>query len=111
MNELLDKTRVKGMGQFTARYVLDYLRKSDCDVYLYGGFVRDLFLGRTPVGIEVEVTCKSVTVHKACVQKFGKQNCHRGGHSVVTIGEHAHLPVKEVRLTKTLFQPSHIYTS
>ena len=86
INNLLE-LQVPGLNGVTARQVMDTLRTTApyCLSFVFGGAVRDQFLGRKPNDIDMDLSCTTEEVYSICIQNWGKTNCRKNG--VVKIGD------------------------
>ena len=83
--EFLRIAPVSGI-QGTIENVLETLRSEGCPVYIYGGVVRDQFLGRAPNDVDVEVDCTITTVVMICKREWGQMNCGEESDRITHIG-------------------------
>lgn len=83
VNNFLDFTNVPlvNFPNPTLREVLQLLANNSCFPFLFGGSVRDQFLGRIPKDADVQIDCPIETFFNVCVSAYGKINC--GGASLV----------------------------
>lgn len=85
--EFLRITDVPGIpGMVTIENVLETLRNEGCPIYIYGGVVRDQFLGRAPNDVDVEVDCSITTVVRICKREWGQMNCGEESDNITHIG-------------------------
>ena len=77
---------VPGIDSSTVADVLQVLREGGCPVFIYGGVVRDQFLGRAPNDVDVEVDCTISTVVSLCKQNWGDGNCGKETNAITHIG-------------------------
>ena len=88
INELL-KLQVPGLNGVTARQVMNTLRTTApyCLSFVFGGAVRDQFLGSKPNDIDMDLTCNTDQIYSICKQHWGNTNCHKISRHVVKIGD------------------------
>ena len=75
LTSFINSAMVPGIDSSTVASVLQILREGGCPVFIYGGVVRDQFLGRAPNDVDVEVDCTIPTVVGICKQNWGDGNC------------------------------------
>ena len=81
--KLIYDRSVPGLGSVNVGEVLDVLRKAECYPFLFGGGVRDQFLGRVPRDVDVEVDCSIERLLEVCVNTWGAHNCRRSTGSPI----------------------------
>jgi hypothetical protein len=86
INNFLDVAEVPGIDSFTVANVLQVLRNEGCPVFIYGGVVRDQFLGRAPNDVDVEVDCTIASVVNICKQNWRDDNCGKETDTITHIG-------------------------
>ena len=82
----INSAMVPGLKTTTVASVLGVLRDEGCPVFIYGGVVRDQFLGKTPNDVDVEVDCSISTVITICKQNWGQENCGKETDTITHIG-------------------------
>ena len=98
--EFIRTTTVPGLpGTVTVADVFQTLRNEGCPIYIYGGVVRDQFLGRTPNDVDVEVDCNISSVVMTCKREWGQMKCGEESDRVTHIG--AQINPKAVDLAPT----------
>ena len=73
--EMLNARLVPGLGGQTVGDVFQVFRNRQCLPLLYGGSVRDQFLGATPNDVDVEVDCAIDDAKSICQTTWGETNC------------------------------------
>lgn len=87
LTEFINSATVPGLEPNTVvADVLTQLRNEGCPVYIYGGVVRDQFLGRTPNDVDAEVNCSISRVVTICKQQWGEKNCGKVTDIITHIG-------------------------
>ena len=66
---------VVGIDMVTTGMVLEALKREGCPVYIFGGVVRDQFLGDPSKDVDVEVDCGIERDMATCVLKWGRTVC------------------------------------
>ena len=86
LNDFLNKAEVPGIDMPKVADILQVLRDEECPVFIYGGVVRDQFLGRAPNDVDVEVDCTIATVVNICKENWGDNNCGKETDTITHIG-------------------------
>ena len=80
--------------------------RGGCPVFIYGGVVRDQFLGRAPNDVDVEVDCTIPNVVSICKQNWGDGNCGQDTDSITHIGTPFDPKSVDLALTTSTFYAS-----
>ena len=86
LNNFLNTAEVPGVDMHKVADILQVLRDEGCPVFIYGGVVRDQFLGRAPNDVDVEVDCTIATVVIICKENWGDNNCGKETDTITHIG-------------------------
>lgn len=86
LTSFINSAAVPGIESSTVADILQVLREGGCPVFIYGGVVRDQFLGRAPNDVDVEVDCTISTVVTLCRQTWGDNNCGKETDTITHIG-------------------------
>lgn len=86
LTTFINSATVPGIESSTVADILEVLRDGGCPVFIYGGVVRDQFLGKTPNDVDVEVDCTISTVVTICKQNWGNGNCGKETDTITHIG-------------------------
>ena len=73
--------------QTTAFGVLQALKDGGCPVYIFGGAIRDQFLGKMPNDVDTEVDCNVSTIVRICRERWGAAACGEEDEPVTSIGK------------------------
>ena len=84
-NDFLNKAEVPGIDVPKVADILQVLRDEGCPVFIYGGVVRDQFLGRPPNDVDVEVDCTISMVANICKENWGANNCGKDTDTITHI--------------------------
>ena len=82
----LNSSVVTGLGMVTASMVLDTLKANGCPVFIFGGVVRDQFLGLSPNDVDVEVECEIAAIVAICKREWGSHVCGGENDNITHIG-------------------------
>ena len=102
VKEGVDKTMeipVAGLGGDTLRDVVDTLRDGGCLVFIFGGTVRDQFLGDVPRDADMDTNCNTEALLSVCVRAWGPQNC-KGTSPVFHIGNPTQLGEEDLDIAE-----------
>ncbi len=83
INMYIETLAVPGLMGATALTVLDTLRSGGCPSYIFGGFVRDQFLGKRPNDVDAELDCDISTALDICKRSWGEGNCSDNSNSSI----------------------------
>ena len=86
LTSFINSAEVPGIESSTVADILQVLRDGGCPVFIYGGVVRDQFLGRAPNDVDVEVDCTTSAVVTLCKQNWGENNCGKETDTITHIG-------------------------
>ena len=86
LNNFVNIAEVPGIDMHKVADVLQVLRDEGCPVFIYGGVVRDQFLGRPPNDVDVEVDCTISMVINICKENWGDNNCGKETDTITHIG-------------------------
>ena len=86
--------------------VLQVLRDGGCPVFIYGGVVRDQFLGEEPNDVDAEVDCTISMVVTICKQNWGDDNCGKETDIITHIGTPRHPKSVDLAPTTSTFYAS-----
>ena len=76
---------VSGLGGDTLEDVIDTLKEGGCLVFLFGGAIRDQFLGDVPRDADMDTNCETEQLLEICEEEWGAANC-KGSSPVFHIG-------------------------
>ena len=108
LNNFINSATVPGIesSMATVADILQVLRDGGCPVFIYGGVVRDQFLGRAPNDVDVEVDCTISTVVTLCKQNWGENNCGKESDTITHIGTPFHPKSVDLAPTTSTFYAS-----
>lgn len=86
IDALLSSHLVVGLNMVSASIVLEVLKREGCPVYIFGGIVRDQFLGVASNDVDVEVDCSIATVVAVCRREWGEEVCGQDNLPITHIG-------------------------
>ena len=87
------KRNVSGLGSYTLEDIINTMRDNGCLMFLFGGSVRDQFLGAESAGVNLDSNCDAETLYEICVTNWGSENCNNEdlviqiGNPVIPDGE------------------------
>lgn len=82
----LNSSVVTGLEMVTASTVLDTLKANGCPVFIFGGVVRDQFLGVSSNDVDVEVECEIASIVAICRREWGSHVCGDENDTITHIG-------------------------
>ena len=106
INNFIMSTTVPGLNSTTVSRVLEILRSEGCPVYIFGGVVRDQFLGLTPNDVDVEVDCELSSVVFICRRQWGADVCGNESDNITHIGQPHHPRAIDLAPTTSTFNSS-----
>lgn len=86
IDSFLRSSAVTGLETVTAQTVLETLQREGCPVFIFGGVVRDQFLGVPPNDVDVEVECDVPTIVRICRTEWGDNVCGEETDFITHIG-------------------------
>ena len=88
---ILSSELVVGLDMVSVSTVLGTLQREGCPSYIFGGMVRDQFLGIPSNDIDVDVGCSLETLLAVCRRKWGAEVCSSNAkHTIAHIGTPYH---------------------
>ena len=105
-NDFLNKAEVPGIDMPKVADILQVLRDEGCPVFIYGGVVRDQFLGRSPNDIDVKVDCAISMVVNIYKENWGTNYCGKDTDTITHIGTPMDPKVVDLAPTTSTFYAS-----
>ena len=82
INNFLTSTGVDGI-QESLEDILQYFATERCYSFPFGGLVRDMFLGKAPKDLDMDVACPVQIFYNKCVQKWSTDVCSINGRGTI----------------------------
>ncbi len=100
---LLASQLVVGLDMVSAAKVIEVLKREGCPAYIFGGIVRDQFLGVPSNDVDLEVDCGIAMVVGVCRREWGGAVCGQDNRPITHIGTSRHPLALDLATTNTTF--------
>lgn len=106
ITSFINSTTVPGLAMVPILNVLEVLRNEGCPVYIFGGTVRDQFLGIAPDDIDLETDCNISTIVNICRKEWGSENCGKENDTITHVGrKYDHRAIDVGSTSSTFYAP------
>lgn len=106
ITSFLATSAVTGIEPVTAAMVVEALRTGGCPVYVFGGIVRDQFLGAPSNDVDAEVDCNVTTIVAICRTEWGREVCGEESDDITHIGTVGDPSAVDLKPTTSTFYAS-----